>query len=389
MRGRRVKVTKYTPASDLTMPCSTAMLLNQPDGQVRELVYAPPAANGIVGNMSMLYQNVSLHNVAEIAPAPDQNGYRISRVPLALKTHLNETAQSRILRGACSELRFNLRDASATVILQMEDEPGLVEVWNGPFFGSWHIVDTTPTPINVSMPERLPYAHQASLKQRFAFDPLLFRIVLPWNRIPRLHDIIGEVEPPQVGQTPEQRYLAYGSSITNGSASTRPTGMYAMRTAARLGVDLLNIGLGGGAHCEPALADYLASRDDWDFATLELGINMVTWASVEDFGIRAAYFVNKLASEHPDKWIFCLDMFPFWQDFDEDTDQPARFRHVVREIVRQSEHPKVVHIEAQDLLTDLSGLTSDMLHPAPTGMEEIARNLAPIIQQHLDSDNSD
>jgi lysophospholipase L1-like esterase len=159
--------------------------------------------------------------------------------------------------------------------------------------------------------------------------------------------------------------------------------MYAMLTAQQLGADLINLGFGGGAHCEPQMADYIASRDDWDFATLELGINMVNWATVEEFATRAAYFVNTIASAHRDKWIFCLDLFPFWRDLDEDDKKPVAYREAVREIVRRANFPRLVHIESTALLTDWTGLTSDIIHPAPAGMQEIARNLAPIMQRYL------
>ncbi len=332
----------------------------------------------------LIYQQTALHNVAAIAPAPDEKGQRLCRVPFELQAQLNENAQTHSMRGACCEIRFNLLGETATVVLQTEDEPGLAEVWLGSFLVSTHIVHPTPTAISITPPERQSYAHQASLKRSLNFDPLLYRLVLPYRQIVRLHEIIGEVSPPQYGQEPTTRYLAYGSSITNGATSTRPTGMYAMLTAQQLGADLINLGFGGGAHCEFELAEYIASRDDWNFATLELGINMVNWATVEEFASRAAAFVNAIANAHPDKWIFCLDMFPFWRDLDLEDDKPAQFREVVREIVRRSEQPRLVHIEATALLTDWNGLTADILHPAPAGMQEIARNLAPRIQQHLD-----
>lgn len=330
----------------------------------------------------LVYHNATLHNIAETFAAPNGTGTYISRVPLDLRPSLNENAQARILRGACSELRFNLRGESAVVTLETEEEPGIIEVYCGPFLHSWHLVETRPTPIRITVSERQKYVHEASLAQKFAFDPVLYRVILPWKQIIHLHGIEGDIEPVALGQTPDTRYLAYGSSITNGSASIRPTGMYAMRTAQRLGVDLINLGFGGAAHCEPELADYIASRQDWDFATLELGINMVNWASVEEFASRANYFIEAIASAHRDQWVVCLDMFPFWRDLDSDDPIPAQFRQVVHDAVQRLNLPRLVHIEATELL-GYSGLTSDMLHPSPAGMEEIALNLAGILKSYL------
>ncbi len=328
-----------------------------------------------------MFKNAGLHNVADTRQTDE--GLRISRLPYRLLPSLNETARLRAERGACSELRFNLKGEAAVLTMQTEEEPGILEIYNGPFLHSWHIIGTQPTTITITPPERQPDIHQASLSQRLPFDPLLYRLILPWKWISVLHDLTGDIAPPRIGQVPPVRYLAYGSSITNGAAATRPTGMWAMRTAQNLGVDLINLGLGGSAHCEPQLADYIAGRRDWNFATLELGINMVNWASLEEFENRATYFVNAIAKAHPEKFIFCLDMFPFWRDLDPDDTKPLEYREAVRRIVEDIQSPYVIHIDARSLLPGWDNLTSDMIHPSPAGMEIIAANLTPIIQKHI------
>ena len=42
------------------------------------------------------------------------------------------------------------------------------------------------------------------------------------------------------------------------------------------------------------MADYIAGRDDWDFATLEMGINMIGDFDVEEFRSRVEYFIPKI-----------------------------------------------------------------------------------------------
>jgi lysophospholipase L1-like esterase len=56
-----------------------------------------------------------------------------------------------------------------------------------------------------------------------------------------------------------------------------------------------------------------------------------------------------------------------------------RFREIVRETVRRAGLPKLVHVAGDALLTSLHGLTADLVHPSPFGMEEIARNLAAVM----------
>ncbi|MDF1512591.1 MAG: SGNH/GDSL hydrolase family protein, partial [Anaerolineae bacterium] len=193
----------------------------------------------------------------------------------------------------------------------------------------------------------------------------------------------GDIRPPEVDQTPSRTYLAYGSSITHGNNSIGATGMFSRLTAEHLGVDFLNLGFGGGAHCEASLGRYIAGRDDWDFATLEMGINMVNWMDTPEFESRIRDFVTPIVQAHPDKWLFCIDMFPFEMDFDLNSDKNHTFRAAVRELVAELDTPKLVHIDGRDLLRDVRGLSADLLHPSPAGMAEIAQNLSARMQRAM------
>lgn len=322
----------------------------------------------------MLESRVGLHNVAELFE--DGAGIGFSRIPMTLRATLNENARLRAAFTTGCELRFNLHSAQAVITLQMLEQPALIELYHGTFFAGAHIVQTTPTSITLVPPSRLDLLRTLHQDTRSAFDPDLYRVVLPWTPEVRLLALEGELAPPRAGQLPAHRWLAYGSSITQGNSGVRPSGMYAMRAAQRLGVDLLNLGFGGGAHLEPQLADYIASRDDWDFASLELGINLVNRDISEDvFAARVDYFVGTIAAVG--KPVFVIDMFPFYGDYDGTLgERPHRFREIVRAAVM--EHINLVSLKGETLLMPLH-LQSDGLHPSPQGMEEIADNLARTI----------
>ena len=330
----------------------------------------------------MIHNNVELYNIAELLPPRDGNGKLISRVPNRLRLTLNPNAKLRALYAAGCEIRFNLEDDFARIVLSSE-EPSIAEVFQGNFQVSWHIIDTEPTEIKVSLPQNIDLLDKVTKEKQLPFDAHLTRVILPYAPRTRLLTIEGETSPPRRDQTPEKRYLAYGSSITQGARSYRPTGSYAMRTAQRLGVDLLNLGFGGGAHCEPQIADYIAEREDWDFATLEMGINMVNRFSIGEFQKRVEYLVEKIAKAHPDKWVFCIDLFTFAADFDPSARKHREFRRVVREAVENLDMPKLIYVDGRTLLRDVSGLTFDLVHPAPSGMEEIAVNLSNLIQAKI------
>ncbi|MBU7004540.1 MAG: hypothetical protein HXS50_03165, partial [Theionarchaea archaeon] len=175
------------------------------------------------------------------------------------------------------------------------------------------------------------------------------------------------------------------SSITHGATAIRSTGTYASRTSQLLGYDLVNLGFGGGAHCESQLADYIAGRADWNLATMELGINMVRAErfTVDVFEERVRYFVGKIAGTHKDKWIFCLDLFTFAEDLLGGDGKQESFRDVVRTTVKDLDLPRLVYLNGKDLLQNVPGLTFDLVHPSPFGMEEIARNLSSAIESSI------
>jgi len=330
----------------------------------------------------MIYNNVELYNVAELLTPEEHAGKLLSRIPNDLRLSLNQNARLRALYAAGCEIRFNLIGDSARIVLSCE-EPSIAEVYQGTFQISWHIIGTEPTEIRVSLPQNIAFLEKVTKEKDLPFDARLTRIILPHNARTRLFTIEGETSPPRRDQTPEKRYLAYGSSITHGARSYRPTGSYAMRTAWLLGVDLLNLGFGGGAHCEPQIADYIAELEDWDFATLEMGINMLGGFSTEEFKNRVEYLVKRIVKAHPNKPVFCIDLFTFADDFDSSAKKHKEFRRVVREVVKNLHMPKLFHLDGRRLLKDVSGLTFDLVHPTPSGMEEIAKNLSKIILEKI------
>jgi lysophospholipase L1-like esterase len=219
------------------------------------------------------------------------------------------------------------------------------------------------------MPEMLT----AARLQPPAFPPDLVRILLPLHTEVRLLSITGDITPPAKDETPARRYLAYGSSITHGFIATRPSDAYPARVAEALGVDGLNLGFGGAAKLEPEMAEYIAGREDWDFASLELGINLIS-KSVDEFRGLVAGFLPRIVASHPDKWIFCVDIFSCRHDLSGNPKLP-QFRAVVREAVKSLRAPKLVHLDGRALLTRWSGLSTDLVHPSSAGFAEIAAGL--------------
>jgi len=330
----------------------------------------------------MINENVELYNVAELLPTENNVGKYMSRIPNKLRVTLNPAAETNALCAAGSEIRFNIEDKSVKITLA-SDGFGMAEIFQGNFHVSWQTINAKPTEITVSLPDNLSFLDKVTKEKDLPFDPHLTRIILPIYSPIRFIGVEGKTSLPRKYQTPETKYLAYGSSITHGASALRPTGSYAMRTAQRLGVDLVNLGFGGGAHCENQIADYIAEREDWDFASLEMGINMVGDFSTGEFTKRAEYLVERIVKAHPNKWVFAMDLFTFAADYDPASEKQNEFRQVVKNAVKKLDMPKLVYVDGRKMLKTTSGLTFDLVHPAPAGMEEIASNLSNLMKRKM------
>jgi lysophospholipase L1-like esterase len=329
----------------------------------------------------MIYQNVELHNVAEVHEVPGREGVRLQRVPESVRVHLNEGAQGRMLSPACAEIRFVSEGESAEVTLSSGATTQAV-LFHGPYkFRDHYSITNEKVTIKIPRRPRLDQLTRDFYKD-MPFWPNVVRLMLAGEAV-FFHGVEGDVRPPEPEEIPKLRYLAYGTSITHGGAASAPHLCYAAQTARRLGADLINLGVGGTAFCEKELADYIGSRDDWHIATLALSVNMMAGRfSLEEFYARVSYMVNRVTGSNTDRPVACITIFPHFRDFGEqfaneaDLGTSEEFREALRRAARECPHPNVHLIEGADILTDLGGFTPDLIHPADNGMINMGENLA-------------
>ena len=213
------------------------------------------------------------------------------RVPLSLCGHLSERGSMEMHQPTNSEIRFYSESDSIKITLSAVEGEVHGVLFNGPFMTRERlIIGEEPVTLEFSRSEILRLYRKRGMKQG-AFDVGIWRLLFAGGGGRLIfHAVEGAgIRPPKENELPALRYLAYGTSLTAGRAATAPHLTYAFQTAWRLGADLLNIGSGGSCFCEAEMADYLASRNDWDFATLGLSVNMVGW-DFADFEKTRAYF---------------------------------------------------------------------------------------------------
>lgn len=326
------------------------------------------------------FPSVSLHNVSETtAPSWTDGGAQLCRVPTSVGAALNVDARERVRHPTGCEVRFVPSSANTTVAVTISAASRTVirPFW-GPFQPGEPVeIGPEPSTYEFTLPE-----HVRDLCGEIAsdtvFDPWVCRLRFEaWTPV-AIHGIDGAARPPHDDELPDRRYLAYGTSITEGASASAPHLTYVSRVARHLGFDALNFGMSGAAFCEPTVADYIAGRSDWDVATLALSVNMANRGfTIAQFRERASNLVRTVAAAHPEKPVVCVTLFPYHADVvcSGDFERAADFRTALHTVVEATSYENLYIIEGRELM-DATGLTTDVLHPGDAGMLDIGRLLA-------------
>lgn len=138
---------------------------------------------------------------------------------------------------------------------------------------------------------------------------------------------------------------------------------------------------------EPELADFIAERGDWDFATLELGVNMLDCFSPEEFRKRAEYLVENTLEKNPGKPIFLISFFTFYAHYQKNanviSENMTAYTVIIKNMIAKIKSDHLHLIDGRELLTDFSELSCDLIHPSTAGYVQIASNLAPRLLPYL------
>ena len=332
--------------------------------------------NGVV------FKGVEVHNAVALVPT---NGfYRFCRVDPHTVKALSPHGQNMAFVSTGVELRFRIRQGEAKLVLGGLDEKTRVtcHVYRGDVICDWPktsvVVEGTNTVLTF---KRDPAAHLAKRAEKFGFryHPEVFRIVLPPTSQIGIRDVVGDVEPPPPEMMPKQTYLAYGSSITHGSISLCIEWSYAALVGEALGADVRNVGLAGSALMENEIADFVAG-EDFDYVSLEMGVNSLRRLSREEYESRVRYMVRKVAESHPKARVLAIDVFRGELSAGQ-VEKAAAFRETLARVVKELALPNVVYVNGLDALPAKNSLSTGSLHPSPHGHAEIARHLVGKFRQ--------
>lgn len=327
----------------------------------------------------MIFDNMEFHNVEEMEKTGDS--YLMWRVPREVRMGLDLRAREEVSRYSTGiELRFKLKSESAAVILQAEEalEVQTAYLFYGSIQAGWQdstrLIGTKPTRIEVKQPNNMEILKQISEEHKLPYSPEVVRIVLPYGNIHYI-GVEGEIEPPKKEELPKQTYLAYGSSITHGSLALAAPYSYPFRVAEHLKCDYINLGYAGSAHLEKAMAEYIVSRKDWDFATVELGVNMLR----EDpayFEENLDVFTEILSKET--RPVLATSIFGLNDPKDVKTAEKYR------ELVRKYTKDRLAFVDGLELLNNSAWISQDMVHPSIAGMEALSKNWLYHLSKYLE-----
>lgn len=331
---------------------------------------------------------IEFHNVAELVPWEHPRGvalYRYSREAIAHLTTLGHHA------GACSdgvELRFGPASHWVSLTLSARSnypfsEGAKVEVYRGDvLLSSTTIPDGATRTLKLAVPPLLAELPPAALAGG-RFSPEIWRVRLSGATV-IYHDIDAggvDIRPPTDAEKPRRRWLAYGSSITNAVPG------YVHHAARLLDVDVFNKGLCGACFCEPETARFLANCEAWDFATLELGVNMRPVVPTAEFEARARELVATLRAAAPEKPLALITTFPNIEDYRPTPSESGAtnrdYREALRRVHADARDPHLHLIEGDQVFTDFALLSPDFVHPTGDGHYAMGHHLAALLRPIL------
>ena len=344
--------------------------------------------------MSLIHDQIAFHNVEELEVVPGFSGLRLQRFPSSVRNAFGFKDHSRgrffSHRASGCELRFVTEGRFVRLSISALDSDAEVIVYCGDRAHSRHFLKAgVITSLFLESPPFFQQVDPAMIRHdRFA--PQVWRVTFNQDAVILYHhfdDYGHEVRPPQADELPSKTWLAYGSSITFGGNVFFSPNAYVQRAALLLGVDVMNKGLPGSCMCERETAEYLACAA-WDFATLELGVNMTELATPEEFSQRANALIDLIHSTNPKRQIFAVDVYNNRADHLFDRLNPSAintplFREAIKNHVAQINDPMVRHIPADSILKDTLGLSVDLLHPSDEGHLSMGENLANALRPAL------
>lgn len=319
----------------------------------------------------MIWNDIELFNVEEIE---ESNGIiRFYRFPKELIHKIGmEYFNRHVARTTTGcEIRFV---GEAMITLGAVEEDGYIEIFRGDFQVSQKLLKKGErTAIHLQYAQNIDN-YPTEYNAQYSKD--VWRIVFCNDFCGAIYDIdkYTDVRLPRADELPSKKILAYGSSITHSAGSFMYSLSYISYMAKRLNLQVLNKGMGGSCFCEKEIGDYIKCSE-CDGLFLELGVNMMGQFTPDEFYERASYIVK--SALNTGKKTVLVSPYLHFKDFShnfDDRKKSADYALMCQKIA--SENKSLIFIDGKRILTDISMLTSDLIHPSILGHIAMGKNLS-------------
>jgi len=324
----------------------------------------------------------STFNVGELTPVDGIQGLRLSRYPSRMESEfLTPGGKVNCRKAVGCEVR--LIPATDRVVFRISSpEQVTVQFHQGDFWiQAAHLTPGQVKEVEVLLrPELIDLPDEA--QRDLLFSPRMIRMRVQSAGVVYLHSIDtygAGSRPPTSEELPSTRWLAWGSSITQCD-----TYGYVHQAAHRLRVDILNKGMSGSCGVEPAVAQYHCECEDWDFATLEWGVNIRGSVEPDEFKRRIDGCLSHfIATGKP---VFLITPFPNDAHLKLGDPDTVRRQHAFGDLLRSAaeQAPEQVKlIEGADVLKKWNWLAGDLVHPTHEGQNMMGEQLANLLRPYL------
>lgn len=191
--------------------------------------------------------------------------------------------------------------------------------------------------------------------------------------------------------------LFHGDSITHGHGVTSPRETYVWQTCEMANCAPLNLGFGGSAWTDIPVADYIASRNDWNVLVLMLGTNsfggrdsagkVETLAQYRD---KYGAFLDTVRAKHPTNPILCITPILTHEDIihqkNKNGDSPQDYRDAIQQVVEQHRQKdrNLYFLDGLELINDpIYLMVIDQVHPNEGGSLKMAEGIAAMLKPIL------
>ena len=334
----------------------------------------------------LIHDNLAFHNVAELVSAPG-GGLHLARFPMRDWSPLDSAVGEMAVRSSNGcEIRFVTSASRIRIYLRsMHGSAETVHLLgNQIVYCEGRIPEGRIHCLHIELPQLEPNRTSAS-RAAGGFAPNVYRIYSCAAPLAYygMDGMGGDVRPPAPDELPARRWLAYGSSITQGGETYHN---YVNAAAQMLEAQVFNLGMGGSCFLEPQIADFIAGRDDWDFASFELGINMVMSGPNAVFAGKVDYLLDQVTSRHPGKPLFLITIFNTGLFHEKETSDWQRDALEKNDILRAAAArfpQQVTLVDGCALAPDFRGFQTDLLHPEPFAATRMGLALAEAMEPAL------